>query len=97
MMCNTLFRSLGVLILFLSSVVFNTVWAIDADAEKIDLKRGPSGAALTKGDVVLEIKKKYTGRILSISKHDKGGDDCHVVKLLTPSSEFKVIYVTCSF
>ncbi|MEN9434983.1 MAG: hypothetical protein RLZZ422_2572 [Pseudomonadota bacterium] len=97
MKCNTLCRSLGVLLIISSSILFNTVWAIDADAEKIDLKRGPSGAALTKGDVVLEIKKKYTGRILSISKHDKGGDDCHVVKLLTPSSEFKTIHVTCSF
>lgn len=77
--------------------MFNLTWAIDTEGEKLDLKRGPTGSALTKGDVVLEIKKKYTGRILSISKHDKGGEDCHVVKLLTPSSEFKTIYVTCAF
>lgn len=93
---NLVIRSTGVLLL-LGCSIWHTTHAIDAGAEKIDLKRGPSGAALTKGDVVVEIKDRYDGRILSISKDKKGGEDCHVVKLLTEKSEFKTIHVTCTF
>ncbi|WP_020559246.1 hypothetical protein [Thiofilum flexile] len=92
---NVIIRSISVLLF--GCVMWHTAQAIDAGAEKIDLKRGPSGAALTKGDVVMEIKRQNLGRILSISKDKKGGEDCHVVKLLTPISEFKTIHVTCQF
>ena len=82
---------------FCTIPTIQSVWAIDMNADIIDLKRRPSGAALTKGDVVNEVKKTYKGRILSISRNDKGGDDCHVVKLLSNSGEFTTIHVTCDF
>ena len=87
---------MGVLLL-LSGSLWHSAQAIDSGAEKIDLKRSSSGSALTKGDVVIEMRRLNIGRILSISKDKKGGEDCHVVKILTPSSEFKTIHVTCVF
>lgn len=82
-------------VVILTIISSSAAMAFDDTADKLKLDRNKYPNPLTKGDVVLEIKKKYTGRILSVSTDTKGGNDCHIVKLLTPSSEFKTIYIEC--
>jgi hypothetical protein len=68
--------------------------AESSDNIKIDYNKYKS--PITKGDVIAEIKSKYSGRVLSISKDEKHGVDCHIAKLMTPENEFKVFYVQCN-
>lgn len=70
--------------------------AFDKNAEFITLKPVPPNTIITKGDVVVEIKRLYQGRILSVSKDKAHGDNCHVIKLLTDKGEFKTINVSCT-
>jgi hypothetical protein len=64
---------------------------------KTSVKKLNKNKPASKIEIITAVKKKYSGRILSVRKRYKAhGTDCHHVKIIDKKGELLLIHVACS-
>lgn len=64
---------------------------------KSSVKKLDESKPASKIEIITAVKKKHSGRILSVRKKYKAsGNDCHHVKMIDKVGEILLIYVACN-